>query len=195
MRAAKKIYRDCLSRDKEDEDEVYKSLRNNFTDPVGGIPMTLNWWRMAEFDPNQMIASNIRLFGSSSFLRVRVEERSRGSDVIVLEDDFGDSPILQLMREEGSADNDTTALIISYSKMITQVAGIMYEFSSRDLFGNGHGSPQRSSNESQPQPKLPMPAAHKVQGKTHTVQGDTEEFAKPPVDLVPTVLAAGWLLL
>ena len=27
------------------------------------------------------------------------------------------------------------------------------------------------------------------------VQGDTEEFAKPPVDLVPTVPAAGWPLL
>ena len=169
MRAAKKIYSDCLSRDKEDEDEVYKALRNNFTDPVGGIPMTLNWWRMAEFDPNQMIASNIRLFGSTSFLGVRVEERSRGSDVIVLEDNIGDSPILQLMREEGSADNDTTALMNSYGKLITHVAGVLYELSSRELFGNGHGSPQRSSNESQPQPKLPMPAAHKVQGKNCTV--------------------------
>ena len=28
-----------------------------------------------------------------------------------------------------------------------------------------------------------------------TLQGDTEEFAKPPVDLVATVPAAGWLLL
>ena len=27
------------------------------------------------------------------------------------------------------------------------------------------------------------------------LQGDTEEFAKPPVDLVPTVPAAGWPLL
>ena len=169
MRAAKKMYRDCMSRGKEGEDEVYKALRNNFTDPVGGIPMTLNWWRMAEFDPNQMIASHIRLFGSSSFLRVSVEERSRGSDVIILEDNIGDSPILQLMRKEGSTDNDTRALINSYSEMITKVAGILYEFSSRDLFGNGHGSPQLSSNESQPQLKLPMPAAHKVQGKTHTL--------------------------
>ena len=35
-----------------------------------------------------------------------------------------------------------------------------------------------------------------VQGRDRdSVQGDTEEFAKPPVDLVPTVPAAGWPLL
>ena len=31
--------------------------------------------------------------------------------------------------------------------------------------------------------------------KTCQLQDDTEEFAKPPVDLVPTVPAAGWSLL
>ena len=31
--------------------------------------------------------------------------------------------------------------------------------------------------------------------KANTIQGDTEEFAKPPVDLVPTLLAADGQLL
>ena len=34
MMATRKIYRDCLSRGDEEEDEVYKALRNNITDPV-----------------------------------------------------------------------------------------------------------------------------------------------------------------
>jgi hypothetical protein len=35
---------------------MYKSLRVNLTDPAGGLPMMLNWWRMAEFDANEMVS-------------------------------------------------------------------------------------------------------------------------------------------
>ena len=36
------------------------------------------------------------------------------------------SPLLQLLREKGSTDNETTALFLSYSEMVTQIAGILY---------------------------------------------------------------------
>lgn len=36
------------------------------------------------------------------------------------------SPLLQLLREEGSTDNETTPLFRSYSEMVTKVAGILY---------------------------------------------------------------------
>ena len=75
-----------------------------------------------------------------------MEERSRGSDVIVLEDNIGErsvrilllvllfyimcipfaSPLLQLLRGKGSTDNQKTALFQSYSEMVTKVAGILY---------------------------------------------------------------------
>ncbi len=46
--------RACQHHDEVDDKEVYKSLRTFITDPIGGVPMMRNWWRMAEFDPNKM---------------------------------------------------------------------------------------------------------------------------------------------
>ena len=48
--AARKIYRDCLSRGDEEEHEVYKALRNNITDLVR------NWQNIA-LDFNDIVSN------------------------------------------------------------------------------------------------------------------------------------------
>ena len=53
-----------------------------------------------------------------------------------------------------------------YICMVTwKILIFLTEFSSQDLLGSEHGITQTSFNASQVQPQLPMPAAHKVQGK------------------------------
>ena len=36
------------------------------------------------------------------------------------------SPLLQLLREKGGTDNETTALFQMYNEMVTHIAGILY---------------------------------------------------------------------
>ena len=76
------------------------------------------------------------------------------------------------------------------------------DFSSRYLLGNGHGVPQSSFNESQVQPELPMPAAHKVQGKfryfnlrSHSTQKQEEIYSINVLNITKSFLCHTQLFL
>ena len=60
MMAARKIYRDCLSRGDEEEDEVYKALRNNITDPVRS-------WQNIELDFSGIVSNSAAICRSVGF--------------------------------------------------------------------------------------------------------------------------------